>query len=176
MKLPKIILFLTLVLNAFSPAKAQQRGLNFAITIVVKDYLEIKDGLIANSANMAQNKASKMVWDLNSVPTKDMSSQQHASWFDYLARLQRAAREISESNAISYQRKHFSALSNTLYATLKDMKMNPFPMYKIYSAGNDSYWLSNGPAIKNPYYGVADKKMLKDGVVKEILPADPIKR
>ncbi len=176
MKLLKAILFLTLILTAFDPARAQQRGLNFAITTVIKDYLEIKNGLIANNAGLAQNKAGKMVWDLNTVPTKDMTNQQHAAWFDYLARLQRAAREISESNSLSYQRKHFSALSNTLYGTLKDMKMNPFPMYKLYSASNDSYWLSDGPAVKNPYYGAADKKMSKDGTVKEILPADPIKK
>jgi hypothetical protein len=170
------LLFLTIISTAFNPAKAQQRGLNFAVTTVIRDYLEIKNSLLVNNAGLAQNKAGKMVWDLNNVPTKDMSSPQHSAWFDYLARLQRSSREISESNSISYQRKHFSALSNTLYGALKDMKMNPFTMYKLYSASNDSYWLSDHSVVKNPYYGAADKKKSKDGIVKEILPTDPINK
>jgi hypothetical protein len=175
MKLLKTVLFLTLIVTVFNPVKAQQRGLNFAVTTVIKDYLEIKSGLFANNAGTAQNKAGKLVWDLNTVPTKDMTSQQHAAWFDFLARLQRSTREISESNSLSYQRKHFSALSNTLYSTLKGMKMTPFPMYRMYSQSNDSYWLSDGSAIKNPYYGSVGT-LSKDGVVKEIVPADPIKK
>jgi hypothetical protein len=171
MKLLKALLLLTLISTAFNTAGAQQRGLNFAVTQVIKDYLEIKNALIINNAGLAQNKAGKLVWDLNTVPDKDMTGQQHAAWFDYLARLQRASREISESNSIAYQRKHFSALSNTLYGALKDLKLNSFPVYKQYSQSTDSYWLNDSPTIKNPYYGSADKKMVKEGQTKEVLPA-----
>jgi hypothetical protein len=60
-----------------------------------------------------------------------------------------------------------------LYGVLKDLKLNSFAVYKHYSAASDAYWLSDGPAIRNPYYGIADKKMSKEGVTKEILPAIP---
>lgn len=77
--------------------KAQQRGLDYAVTTVIKDYFEIKNALFASNAGLAQNKAGKLIWDLNNVPTKDMSTLQHGIWFDYLARLQRNTREISEA-------------------------------------------------------------------------------
>ena len=175
MKFLKAFLIATILLAGVT-AKAQQRGLDYAVTTVIKDYLEIKNALFASNAGLAQNKAGKLIWDLNNVPTKDMSSQQHGIWFDYLARLQRNSREISESNSLAYQRKHFSALSNTIYSAIKDLKINNFPVYKQYSATNDAYWSSDSPINRNPYFGIGDKKMGKDGVTKEILPAVPQKK
>jgi Cu(I)/Ag(I) efflux system membrane fusion protein len=169
MKLLKTILFLTLIVTAFNPAKAQKPGLNFAVKLVYKDYLEVKNALVSNNALLAQNKAGKLVWDLNTVPTKDMTSEQHAAWFETLARIQSTARQISESNSLSYQRKYLSALSNYLFNGLKSMKLNNFVVYRQYSASNDSYWLNDSPIIKNPYYGVTDKKGLKEGVTRELL-------
>jgi hypothetical protein len=175
MKLLKALLVGNILLAGLT-AKAQQRGLDYAVTTVIKDYFEIKNALFANNAGLAQNKAGKLIWDLNNVPTKNMNSLQHDIWFNYLARLQRNTREISENNSLAYQRKNFSALSNTIYGALKDLKANSFPIYKQYSASNDAYWLSDGPIIRNPYFGIADKKMSKDGVTKEILPAIPQKK
>lgn len=148
---------------------AQPRGLNFAITTVFKDYLEVKNALTVNNAGLAQNKAGKLIWDLNTVPTKDMSNEQHSAWFDYLSRIQSTCREVSESNSLSYQRKYFSALSNSLYGALKTLKLNSFTVYKQYSASNDSYWLNDSPIIKNPYYGVTEKQGVKEGVTREVL-------
>jgi hypothetical protein len=170
MKFLKALLPFTILLFGYA-AKAQQRGLDFAVTTVIKDYFEIKNALFASNAGLAQNKADKLIWDLNNVPTKDMSGPLHTAWFDYLARLQRNTREISENNSLAYQRKQFSALSNTMYSALKDMKVNSFSIYRQYSPANDAYWLNDSPVIRNPYFGIADKKMGKDGVTKEILPA-----
>ncbi|MFD2148329.1 DUF3347 domain-containing protein [Mucilaginibacter antarcticus] len=176
MKLVKIILFLTIISAGTGMAKAQQRGLDYAITTVIRDYFEVKNALTAGNANLVKNKAGKMIWDLNNVPTKDMNSLQHTAWFSYLSRLQLPARSISEQSAIANQRKQFSALSNTLYNTLKDMKANSMVIYRQYSAASDSYWLNDGPAVRNPYYGIADKKMGREGVTKDILPAISVKK
>jgi hypothetical protein len=170
MKLLKSLLILTVILTGINTANAQQRGLNFAVTTVFKDYLEVKNALVANNAGLAQNKAGKLIWDLNMVPTKDMSTDQHSAWFDYLSRIQSTCRQVSESNSLSYQRKYFSALSNALYGALKTLKLNSFTVYKQYSASNDSYWLNDTPAIKNPYYGIKEKQGIKEGVTKEVLP------
>ncbi len=170
MKLLKTLLFLTIILTGINKVNAQPaRGLNFAVTTVFKDYLEIKNALVVNNAGLANNKAGKLIWDLNNVPTKDMSSDQHAAWFDYLSRIQSTARQVSESNSLPYQRKYFSALSNALYAALKTLKLNSFTVYKQYSASNDSYWLNDSPAIKNPYYGITEKQAVKEGVTREVL-------
>jgi hypothetical protein len=165
MKLLKTILLFTVTLITFTTANAQKPGLNFAVKLVYKDYLEVKNALATNNALLAQNKAGKMVWDLNTVPTKDMTSEQHAAWFETLARIQSTARQISESNSLSYQRKYLSALSNYLYNGLKSMKLNTFVVYRQYSAGTDSYWLNDSPTIKNPYNGS------KEGVTREVLQA-----
>jgi hypothetical protein len=176
MNLIKAFLFAAVIAASVSNAKAQQRGLDFAITTVIKDYFEVKNALTAGNAGLAQNKAGKMIWDLNNVPTKDMNGPQHSAWFNYLSRLQLSARAISEQTAIANQRRQFSALSNALYGALKDMKVNSIAIYRQYSAACDSYWLSDSPAIRNPYYGIADKKLGKEGVTKEILAAIPTKK
>lgn len=170
MKLLRTLLFLTLILTGINTVNAQQRGLNFAVTTVFKDYLEIKNALVVNNAGLAQNKAGKLIWDLNTVPTKDMSNEQHSAWFAYLSRIQSTCREISESNSLSYQRKYFSALSNALYAALKIFKLNSFTVYKQYCASNGSYWLNDSPVIKNPYYGITEKQGVKEGTTREVLP------
>lgn len=169
MKIIKLISLLILLTFVFNPAKAQQRGLNFALKLVVNDYLDLKDALLANNTSLSQNKAAKFVFDLNTVPDKDMSSQQHSAWFNYLGRLQSTSRAMGETTAIEEQRKQFSALSNALYGMLKDLKVTPFTLYRQYSQAKDAYWLSNSRLIKNPYFGLAQKQMVREGTTREVL-------
>jgi hypothetical protein len=169
MKLSKVVLLLALLALAFNPAQAQQRGLKFALNLVVNDYLDLKDALLANKVALAQNKAGKFVFDLNTVPDKDMSDQQHSAWFNYLARLQSTSRAMGETTAIAEQRKQFSALSNAMYGMLRDLKATPFTLYRQYSPVKDAYWLSKSQVIKNPYFGIAEIKMVKEGNTREIL-------
>ncbi|GAA4097574.1 DUF3347 domain-containing protein [Mucilaginibacter panaciglaebae] len=169
MKLLKTALALTLITLVFNPANAQQRGLSFALKLAVNDYLDLKNALLANKVSLAQNKAGKFVFDLNTVPDKDMNSQQHSAWFNYLSRLQSTSRAMGETTSIEAQRKEFSALSNAMYSMLKDLKLTPFMLYRQYSQAKDAYWLSNSRLIKNPYFGIAEKQMVKEGVTREVL-------
>ncbi|WP_214072001.1 DUF3347 domain-containing protein [Mucilaginibacter sp. dw_454] len=171
MKLLKLALALTLITLYLNPVKAQQRGLDFALNLVVKDYLDVKNALLAGNVSLAQNKAGKLVFDFNSVPDKDMTNQQHEAWFNYLSRLQSTSRAMGETTSIEEQRRQFSALSNAMYGLLKDSKLSPVTLYRQYSQSKDAYWLSNSQIIKNPYYGIAEKKMVKEGVIREVLPA-----
>lgn len=174
MKLLRSVLLLTLVGLTLKPAKAQQRGLKFALNLVVNDYLDLKDALLSNKVALAQNKAGKLVFDMNTVPDKDMSSQQHSAWFNYLGRIQSTSRAMGETTSIEEQRKQFSALSNAMYGMLHDLKLTPFTLYRQYSRAKDAYWLSNTQAIKNPYFGIAEKQMVKEGTTREVL--SPVKK
>lgn len=89
MKLLKSALVLALIALIFNAAKAQQHpALKFSVNLVINDYLDLKNALLNDKIALAQNKAGKMVFDLNSVPDRDMTTQQHSAWFNYLGRLQ----------------------------------------------------------------------------------------
>ena len=173
MKLLKPALALILIILVFNPAKAQQRGLGFALKLVVNDYLDLKNTLLAGNVTLSQNKAAKFVFDLNTVPDKDMTRLQHNAWFKYMGRLQSTSRAMGETTSIEDQRKQLSALSNAMYGMLKDLKVTPFTLYRQYSQAKDAYWLSNSKIIKNPYFGMAEKQMVKEGVTREVL--SPVK-
>jgi len=169
MKLLKPVLLLVLISLVLNPANARQRGLKFALNLVVNDYLDLKDALLNNNVALAQNKAGKFVFDLNTVPDKDMTSQQHTAWFNYLGRLQSTSRAMGETTSIEDQRRQFSALSNAMYGMLHDLKATPFTLYRQYSRAKDAYWLSKTQAIKNPYFGISQKQMIKEGTTREVL-------
>ncbi|MFD2874614.1 DUF3347 domain-containing protein [Mucilaginibacter ximonensis] len=171
MKLLKPALALALITLIFNLVKAQQQhpALKFSVNLVVNDYLDLKNALLNDKIALAQNKAGKMVFDLNSVPDRDMTPQQHSAWFNYLGRLQSTSRAIGETTNIEEQRKQFSAISNAMYGLLKDTRLTPITLYRQYSRARDAYWLSNTQAIKNPYYGANSKQMLKEGSTRDIL-------
>lgn len=169
MKLSKIILLLTLIGLAVHPAKAQHSSLKFSLNLVVQDYMDLKNALLNNKVALAQNKAGKLVFDMNAVPDKDLSSQQHGAWFNYLGRIQSTSRAMGETTNIEEQRKQFSALSNAMFGLLKDTKLAPITLYRQYSQAKDAYWLSSTQAIKNPYFGIASKQMVKEGTTREVL-------
>lgn len=171
MRLLKTVLVLAFITPVLRPVKAQQQhpALKFAVNLVVSDYLDLKNALLNDKIGLAQNKAGKMVFDLNSVPDRDMTAQQHSAWFNYLGRLQSTSRAIGETTNIEEQRKQFSAISNAMYGLLKDTRLTPITLYRQYSQTRDAYWLSNTQAIKNPYYGINSKQMLKEGTTREVL-------
>jgi hypothetical protein len=53
-----------------------------------------------------------------------------------------------------------------MFEVVKGLKLNTAVVYRQYCPMKKSYWLSESPAIENPYYG---NQMLTCGEVKETL-------
>lgn len=118
-------------------------------SMMMTNYFEIKDALVADDAKTAQSAAKKMA-----KMDSDIASFANA---------------IAGSNDLMEQRKNFSKMSTALYAKAKDKNIentlywNHCPMA---NGGDGANWLSMNEKIRNPYMG---QKMPGCGSVKETL-------
>ena len=122
-------------------------------------YYEVKDALISSNASVAGTKATALINAIKANEKTNVSKVlRDKILFD--------AEHIAESKDIEHQRDHFTSLSTDFYALVKAVKLSDKPVYYAYCPMKKSYWLSEGEAIKNPYYG---NKMLTCGKVAEVL-------
>lgn len=122
-------------------------------------YYEVKDALISSNASIAGTKATALI---NAIKANEKTNASKVLRDKILF----DAEHIAESKDIEHQRDHFTSLSTDFYALVKAVKLNDKPVYYAYCPMKKSYWLSEGEAIKNPYYG---NKMLTCGKVAEVL-------
>lgn len=132
-------------------------------------YFTIKDALIKDDGNLASTKAKELLTALNAVKMEALVEKEHTVFMKQLSNLKTDAGNISESKNVSFQREHFTSLSENIYDLMKVIKpsytvyLNHCPMY---NDGKGANWISKESAIKNPYYGLT---MLTCGKVKETI-------
>lgn len=145
-----------LVLIVAGSASAQEKA---AAANPLQAYYEVKDALISSNASVAGTKATALI---NAIKANEKTNTSKVLRDKILF----DAGQIAESKDIEYQRGHFTSLSTNFYALVKAVKLSDKPVYYAYCPMKKSYWLSEGEAIKNPYYG---SKMLTCGKVAEVL-------
>lgn len=165
--LKKTWLFAALIFSV-SMAGAQKYAPVNGVNDMVKDYLAVKNSLVADDAASAARSAKELHNALLSNPGKALRPEQQKILNNYLDKLKYDSRHISEVSMIGHQREHFASLSKNLYEALRSLKINTAPLYEQYCPMKKEYWLSDVQTIKNPYYG---KKMPECGRVAATLAA-----
>src|SRR5258706_4591154 len=121
-----------------------------------KNYLQLKDALVASNANAAKQAAGKLKTSLTSLKGSKNAIADAA--------------KITNANDLDKIRKTFASLSTAMAAMVKGGQLSHGMLYLEYCpmANNNAgaYWLANEKEIKNPYFG---DKMLKCGSVKEMI-------
>jgi len=121
-----------------------------------KDYIQLKNALVASKADEAKEAAGKLKTSLASVKEGKNAMTE--------------ATKISKAASLDEIRKAFASLSNEMKTVVKTSQLSKGELYLEYCpmANNNTgaYWLSNEKEIKNPYFG---DKMLKCGSVKETI-------
>jgi hypothetical protein len=118
---------------------------------LLKHYYELKDALVNSDATTASNKITEVINSLNSDLTLSNPLQKKL---------------IAAGKDLEKQRNAFSELSLEMYALVKTKKITTDTIYQAYCPMKKMYWLSNKPAISNPYYG---KMMLTCGNITETI-------
>ena len=126
------------------------------VEIAYKNYLQLKDALVASKADAAKEAAGKLKNSLTSVKEGKNAMTE--------------ATKISNATSLEEIRKTFASLSMEMKTVVKTGQLSKGELYLEYCpmANNNTgaYWLSNEKEIKNPYFG---DKMLKCGSVKETI-------
>jgi len=152
----KLFTIQVIVLIMAGSVSAQEKA---AAVNPLQAYYEVKDALISSNASIAGTKATALI---NAIKANEKTNASKVLRDKILF----DAEHIAESKDIEHQRDHFTSLSTDFYALVKAVKLNDKPVYYAYCPMKKSYWLSEGEAIKNPYYG---NKMLTCGKVAEVL-------
>ncbi|HEA23676.1 MAG TPA: DUF3347 domain-containing protein [Pricia antarctica] len=136
--------------------------------MLVANYLDLKNALVADDENAAAKAGGIMVSDFNNFDTASFGSDEQQELKDIIEDAKEHAEHISES-PIGHQREHFDVLSKDMIdliaitGTEEKLYQDFCPMY---NDNKGAQWLSATKEIKNPYYGA--KMMSCGSVQKEI--------
>jgi hypothetical protein len=121
-----------------------------------KQYIYVKDALVASKSDEAKKGANELLKSL-----KDVNGA---------AAAMEVTSKLAIASDLAEQRKVFSTLSNEMATLVKGDKLSTGMLYLEYcpmaNSNAGGYWLSNEKEIKNPYFG---DMMLKCGSVKETI-------
>lgn len=148
----------------------KEQAQNFTIAPIVKDYLVLKNALVADNDKAASSAGKQLFSTLNKVDMKAIPANKHKEYMEIAENAKENAEHIGDNaGKVDHQREHFASLSNdvsdliVLFGTTQKLYQDYCPMY---NDGKGTVWISETKAIKNPYYG---SKMLTCGSVKKEL-------
>lgn len=148
--------------------KVQENIDNFSIAPVIKDYLALKNALVADNGKSAADAGRKLLATLKAVDMKTIPSGKHKAYTDIAADAMENAEHIGDNaGKIAHQREHLASLSKdmndliAMFGTPQQLYQQKCPMY---NEGKGAIWVSEIKEIKNPYYG---GEMLTCGSVKK---------
>ena len=123
---------------------------------VLDAYYAVKDALVSSDGNAASTNATNLVKAIKAVNMDQLASEQHMVWMKVMKDLDSEAGRIAGTRDVAKQREYFSGLSDNMYKLIKAAKPSEVVYYQhcpMAKEGKGANWLSQVPAIKNPYYG-----------------------
>lgn len=163
-----MLLLLSISLSHAAKARTGPTGQD-SLKSVLEAYYAVKDALVASDGNAASSKAASLVKAIKEVKMDELAQEQHGVWMKVMKDLDFDAEHIAETKDVGHQRDHFSSLSENMYKLIKSAKPSQTVYYQhcpMAKGGKGANWLSQVPAIKNPYYGA---QMLNCGKTTETL-------
>jgi hypothetical protein len=146
----------------------KEQAQNFTITPIIKDYLALKNALVADNDKAAANAGKQLFATLKKVDMQSIPANKHKEYMDIAENAKENAEHIGDNaGKIDHQREHLASLSKdvsdliALFGTTQKLYQDYCPMY---NDGKGAVWISEAKAIKNPYYG---SQMLTCGSVKK---------
>ncbi|MGB3182195.1 MAG: efflux RND transporter periplasmic adaptor subunit [Cyclobacteriaceae bacterium] len=137
---------------------------------VLKNYLYIKDLLVAAKAEEVNNHADSLVQALTDIDETKIPANGRHLWHGLKERMLQSARNISRAESIDTQRKLFVSLSEAMIGMVSGFSFTDQSLYLQHCPMADDNtggaWLSLNEQVRNPYYG---DMMLTCGEVRAVL-------
>ena len=128
---------------------------NTQLQLVIEDYLDLKNALVATDQTKASSSATNMLESLSAVDMSLLQGNAHNEWMRFLSELTSHIEEI-KSSSIESQRAALSELSPKLIEVVKHFEVSGVFYQQFCPMSNDgegAYWLSDQEEIANPYFG-----------------------
>lgn len=135
-----------------------------------KNYLAIKDALIADDLPKAQKAAEEMKASLSKVNMSLFTGNSHKVWMAQSSAMENTLQHTAHFKSIAEMRKAFQQVSERMITVTNTFKPLNQVLYQLhcpmFNDNKGADWLSLTKDVKNPYYG---KTMLTCGEVKNII-------
>ena len=143
---------------------------SFSTTIIIDNYLKIKNALTKDDTNGTATAAKLLYKTFNSTNTNGLTVSQKKEYLDIADDAKEHTEHIGDNaGKIDHQREHFAILSKDINDLIKLLGSNQ-KLYQdycpMYNEGKGAIWISETKEIKNPYYG---SQMLTCGSLKKTL-------
>ena len=129
-------------------------------------YFDIKNALVQSDAGATALKAGDFLNAIKAMDAGGFTGKDQKQFIKLKDNLAADAGHMAGTGDVEKQRGHFASFSLYFYALAKQVRLTDKPVYQEYCPMKKVYWLSEDPAIKNPYYGSA---MLTCGSVTDTL-------
>jgi hypothetical protein len=116
-------------------------------------YYDTKNALANDDAAAVSRSAAALEKAIDNIDPATLPAGERDAFGPLKDRLSYDSRHMAEVPNINHQRAHFASLSLNMYQLAKSVKLSDRPVYEDYCPMKKAYWLTNDPAIKNPYYG-----------------------
>lgn len=154
----KNLLFTAIILIASFVNVSAQKA-EPALSKVFDAYIELKNALVKDNAELATKKADGFIKSVSAVDYKLLSEGN-------INILKKQASEISESKSIDKQRKSFKHLSENMQTIAEKFAVSQSKIFVQHCPMAKASWLSKSEVIENPYYG---SQMLNCGEVSKTI-------
>ncbi|MDT0646465.1 DUF3347 domain-containing protein [Zunongwangia sp. F260] len=134
--------------------------------IIVNDYLELKDALVADNSEGAAKAGESLVTAFENFDRSGYEAGEQQEMTEIIEDAREHAEHIAVSD-MAHQREHFDILSIDLVDMLA-ITGSPETLYQqfcpMYNNNKGAIWLSTSEEIRNPYFG---QNMLSCGEVQK---------
>ena len=123
-----------------------------ALQPLLRDYLQLKDDLVASDATSAMQAAKKASAKINNIETAELDKMLTS----HFKVIQDKFKAISAAEDIETQRENFIALSQNMIALVSNFdEIEEIYIQRCPMANNNkgATWLSRNKEIRNPYFG-----------------------
>ncbi|MEJ5050993.1 DUF3347 domain-containing protein [Chryseobacterium culicis] len=148
--------------------KGSDQSQSFSIEPIVKNYLVLKNALVADNDQEAANAGKQLLTTLKNVDINNIPAEKQKEYKEIADNAKDNAEHIGDNaGKIDHQREHLASLSKdvsdliALFGSSQKLYQDHCPMF---NDGKGAVWISETKAIKNPYYG---NQMLSCGSVKK---------
>jgi Cu(I)/Ag(I) efflux system membrane fusion protein len=137
-------------------------------------YYNLKDALVASDTSKANAASKELVVYADSLKINEIMGDSTGMIKEtaktFTGTISGSAQALVKEPTIEAKRKEFEMISDALYTLTQTVRYGGEKIYYQYCPmafdNKGAYWLSNQPAIRNPYFG---DEMLECGEVKDSL-------
>ncbi len=156
MRIAALFLLVAFLVSGFVSVHAQDEDYATRFNRIIEHYMNTKDGLVHNRADLASAWAERLETSLSTAPNHIFPEDKLPLWQEIRDGMVRTTGKIVDSETLGPQREALTTLSADVKRFIEEFG-NPgdklYVMICRHYGDEDYFWLSRTGRVANPYFG-----------------------